>query len=294
MFRGTFTALITPFTPDGAVDLDGFRQNLALQAEAKVAGVVVNGTTGEPPTLSEKEAESLITAAVDELHGKAKVIVGAGSNATTESVALARRAEVLGADGVLVVTPYYNRPSDEGVYRHFRAVAEATALPLIVYNIQSRTGKNLGPELMERIAALPHVVADKEASGSAAQCGAIIERCSRFGNFSVLSGDDALALPFIAMGATGLVSVISNAVPETVVRFVDAALAGDLDTARKLQYGVILPLTRLAFIDTNPVPIKYICARLGMAAGGYRLPLCELDDEKKKQVDAGLASLGLV
>jgi 4-hydroxy-tetrahydrodipicolinate synthase len=259
-----------------------------------VSGVVVCGTTGEPPTLTENEKESLVRTAVEELKGKATVIVGAGSNSTDESVRQAKRAEQLGADAVLVVTPYYSRPSDEGVYRHFRSVAESVSLPVIVYNIQSRTGKNIEPECMAKIASLPNIQADKESSGSAAQCGAIIEACAGKPEFSVLSGDDGLTLPFMSLGAMGVVSVIANAIPQAVVEFVNAAASGDYTRARELHYSIIMPMTRLAFIDPNPIPIKYICSRLGFPAGGYRLPLCEMDEKKRATVDEGLKKLGLL
>jgi 4-hydroxy-tetrahydrodipicolinate synthase len=294
MFKGSYTALITPFTSSGGVDYEGFRRNIALQLAAGITGVVVCGTTGEPPTLTDNERESLVRAAVGKLKGKATIIVGAGSNSTDDSVKQAKRAEQLGADAVLVVTPYYSRPSDEGVFRHFKAVAEAVSIPVVVYNIQSRTGKNIEPELMTRLSEIPNIQADKESSGSAAQCGAIVEACTGKPDFSVLSGDDGLTLPFMAMGARGVVSVIANAVPKAVVEFVNAAASGDYELARKLHYSIIAPMTRLAFIDPNPIPIKYICSRLGMAAGGYRLPLCEMDEKKKGIVDEGLRSLGLI
>src|SRR5450756_347049 len=174
MFKGTYTALITPFASSGEVDYEGFRSNLCRQKSGGVTGVVVLGTTGEPATLTDDEQVKLMELAVAELRGKAKVIAGAGSNSTRESIALAQRAERLGADAVLVVTPYYNRPSDDGVFLHFKAVAESVSIPVIVYNIQSRTGKNIDPNLMERIASIPNIVGDKEASGSVAQCGEII------------------------------------------------------------------------------------------------------------------------
>jgi 4-hydroxy-tetrahydrodipicolinate synthase len=293
MFRGTYTAMITPFLEDGSVDMEGFRRNLRRQAAGGVAGVLVCGTTGEPPTLSEKEQEELVAAAVSELKGKATVIAGTGTYSTAESVRKTRRAEELGADAVLVVTPYYSRPSDEGIFLHYKSISEATALPVIAYNIAGRTGKNIESELMARLAALPNVMADKEASGSAAQCSAIIEKCLFKKDFAVLSGDDGMTLPFMALGATGVISVIANAVPARVVAFVNAVLAGDWAKARESHYSFIMPLTRLAFLDSNPIPIKHICARLGIAAGGYRLPLCEMDAKKKEAIDVGLRDLGL-
>jgi len=294
MFKGTYTALITPFASSGEVDYEGFRSNLCRQKSGGVTGVVVLGTTGEPATLTDDEQVKLTELAVAELRGKAKVIAGAGSNSTRESIALAQRAERLGADAVLVVTPYYNRPSDEGVFLHFKAVAESVSIPVIVYNIQSRTGKNIDPNLMERIASIPNIVGDKEASGSAAQCGEIIERIGRTGKFCVLSGDDGLTLPFLSLGAKGLISVISNAIPETTVRFVNLCLAGDYASARELHHDIIMPMTRLAFSDSSPVPIKYICGKLGLAGGGVRLPLCAMDGKKQVAIDEGLRALKLI
>jgi 4-hydroxy-tetrahydrodipicolinate synthase len=296
-YRGAFTALITPMLDSGAVDYDGWRRLIDVQLEGGIAGLVPLGTTGENPTLDEAEEERLIRIILDEVRGTVPVIVGAGSNDTKHMVFYTQRAKDMGADAALVVTPYYNKPNDEGLFRHFEA-ASAVGIPVIVYNIASRTGRNIAAPLMERLAKLPNIVGVKESSGDLAQMGDLIRGIktparAAGGDFAVLSGDDGLALPLLALGGDGLVSVISNAAPAQTAAMVRAALAGDFERARALHYE-LLPLMKAAFLETNPIPIKAALGMMALPAGPARLPLGPLAAANEAPLRAALAGLGLV
>lgn len=294
--RGAFTALVTPMTDAGDIDYDGFRRLVKFQLEQGIDGIVPLGTTGETPTLERDEQDRIVRIAVEEAKGKVPVIVGVGSNSTRHTIGNAVRAAELGADAVLVVTPYYNKPTNEGVYRHFAAVAEAVALPIVVYNIASRTGKNIDAPLMDRLSRIPTVAAVKESSGDVGQIADIVQvaaaRKAEGKAFSVLSGDDAFALPLCALGGDGVVSVVSNLVPARVAALVKACLAGDYAEARRLHYG-LSPLFKGAFIETNPIPIKAAMGWAGLPAGGLRLPLCGLSPENEPKLRAALAAAGV-
>jgi 4-hydroxy-tetrahydrodipicolinate synthase len=292
--QGTMTALVTPMTASGEVDFDKWRELLRFQIEAGVNGLVPIGTTGETPTLTEDEEARLIEIAVEEAAGRVPVIAGAGSNSTKHAVMYCERAKKLGADGVLVVTPYYNKPNDSGLIRHFEAVAE-TGAPVLIYNIAGRTGRNIPPPLMERLAEIPNIIGVKEASGDINQMGEILrvitaKKRAAGGDFVVLSGDDALTLPLMALGGAGVISVISNLVPERVAALTRAALAGDFETARALHFE-LLPLIHAAFIETNPVPIKYAMSLVGKPSGPCRLPLGELSVEHKRLIENTVLAL---
>lgn len=295
--RGAITALVTPMNGDGTVNYEGYRSLIRFQLEKGIDGLVPLGTTGETPTLTREEQDELIRIAVEEAGGKVPIIVGVGTNATTSTVANARRATELGADCLLVVTPYYNKPTNEGIVRHFQAVADAVDTPILIYNIVGRTGKNIDLATMQRLAAIKTVVGVKEASADLAQMADIIQTIARPRRgsdrpFAVLSGDDAWTLPLCAMGGDGVVSVVSNLVPDRMVALAKAALDGDMEQARDLHYG-LLPLFKGAFIETNPVPIKQAMTWAGLPAGPCRLPLCELEESSVPKLRAALAAAGI-
>lgn len=292
MLTGTFTALITPMKENGAVDYDGFRELVRFQIANRVDGIVPIGTTGETPTLEEDEEEKLIKIAVKECSGKIRVIVGAGSNSTKSAVSYTQRAKDLGADAALIVTPYYNKPNDAGLLLHFEAVAKI-GVPIIVYNIASRAGRNINAPLMDKLAEIPGIVGVKESSGDVSQMAEIIhsvsgKRASEGRGFSVISGDDALTLPLLALGGHGVISVISNLVPNKVVALVDAGLRGDFARARALHYE-LLPFMKAAFAETNPVPIKAALEMAGLPAGPTRLPLGPLSPANRELLSASIA-----
>lgn len=291
--RGAFTALVTPMKADGSVDYDGYRALIRFQLESGISGLVPLGTTGETPTLDEDEEERLIDIAMEEAKGKVPVILGAGSNNTRDAVKYVKRAKDKGADYALVVTPYYNKPNDEGLYLHFAACAEV-GIPIIVYNIAGRTGKNISTSLLVRIAELPNIAGVKEASGDVTQMMEVIERLGRVKkNFTVLSGDDALCLGLVALGGDGVISVMSNIAPAEVTAMTQAALAGDLETARKMHY-TLLPAFRACFMETNPVPIKAAMNMKGLPAGTVRLPLAPLAKEHEQLVRSAFSAAGIL
>jgi 4-hydroxy-tetrahydrodipicolinate synthase len=280
----------------GSVDFEGWRRLVGVQLEAGINGLVPLGTTGENPTLDEDEEEKLIRIILDEVGGKVPVVVGAGSNDTKHSVYYTKRARDMGADAALVVTPYYNKPNDEGLFLHFKAVSEL-GIPVIIYNIASRTGRNIPTPLMERLAALPNIAGVKESSGDLGQIGDVIRNVKMTReagrDFAVLSGDDGLALPVLSLGGDGLISVISNVAPAKTTALVKAALSGDFERARALHYE-LLPLMKAAFIETNPVPIKAALNMMGLPAGPARLPLGPLSAANEAPLRAALKGLGLL
>ena len=300
LFRGTFTAMITPMNEDGSVDYEGFRSNVKFQLENGVTGLLPLGTTAETPTLDENsEEEKIIEIVMTEVkawekvkHVKVPVVIGAGSNNTKDAVAYATRAKNAGADAVLIVTPYYNKPSQEGIFRHFEAVSKV-GVPIIVYNIQGRSGVNISTDTLERIAALPNIAGVKEASGNINQMMEVIARIkSKKSDFAVLSGDDGLTLPLLACGGDGVVSVVSNLAPAVVSEMVAAGLAGDFEKARKIHYR-LLPFFKAAFVDGNPSSIKYAMSVKGLPSGKPRLPLVEVTDSAKQIIEKALKDCNL-
>ena len=298
--RGAFTALITPMHADGAIDYEGFRSLVRYQLENGITGILPLGTTGETPTLKEVgEEDAIIDIAVEEVATYRKkqnrdipLIIGAGSNNTDEAIRYVTRAKNKGADYALVVSPYYNKPSDEGLFRHYEAISKI-GIPIIVYNIAGRTGKNISTALLQRIVELPNIAGVKEASGDINQMMDVISTIARKKkDFCVLSGDDGLTLPLIAAGGDGVISVVSNLAPAEVTKLTMAALNGDMDTARDLHYR-LLPFFKAAFCDGNPTSIKYAMNYKGLPAGGLRLPLVEANDNAKKTIQAALAECGL-
>jgi 4-hydroxy-tetrahydrodipicolinate synthase len=290
MFEGVFTAIVTPFTASGSVDTDALDQLVERQIEGGVQGLVPVGTTGESPTLSKKEHVEVIRRVTERVAGRVKVIAGTGANATREALELTRAAVDMGCDGTLQVTPYYNKPSDDGLVEHFIAVADL-GLPVMLYNVPGRSGKALSMDVIVRCAAHPKVVAVKEAGGSVDRVSQILALQP---DLCVVSGDDPLTLPMIAVGAKGVVSVASNAVPERVVQLVSAALAGDFATARELHLKNHQLFSCLLGLDTNPLPIKTALALMGQMEEVFRLPLCKLDETKRRRLEQALAANGVM
>ena len=291
--RGCATALVTPFGAGGAVDVEAHRRLVRRQVEGGVRLLVPCGTTGESVTMSRDEREEVVRATVEEARGRARVIAGTGSNATAAAVEQSARARELGADAVLVVAPYYNKPTQEGLYQHFRAVAESVPdTPVVLYNVPGRTSSNLLPATVLRLARdCPNVAAVKEASGNLSQVMEILR--ARPAGFLVLSGDDALTLAMLALGADGLVSVASNEAPAPMSRMVEAALAGRLDEARELHYQ-LLPLMDVNFVETSPGPVKAAMALMGLLEENLRLPLVPVTEQTRVRVRGVLTELGLL
>lgn len=288
VLRGVFTALITPFHESGQLDEEGLRHNIRLQIESKVDGLVPLGSTGEAPTLSHAEQERVIEIVLEENAGSLPVVVGTGSYSTTQTIENTKVAEKMGAQMAMVVTPYYNKPTQEGIYRHFIAVAEATTLPIVIYNIQGRTGQNIQTETLKRLAEHPRIVAVKEASGSMNQVSDVIEVVvSMRPDFRVLSGDDLNTLTLMALGGHGVISVASNMIPKQVKELVTALEEADFERGRQMHY-LLMPLFRSLFIETNPMPLKAAMNYVGMPAGPCRLPLCDLLPENLNKLKAVL------
>src|ERR1051325_1441623 len=275
MFRGTFTALVTPFR-NGDVDLGALQKLVEAQIGAEITGLVAVGTTGESPTLTHEEKEAVIARVVEVTRGRGKVVVGTGSNSTRDSIEMTKLAEKTGADAALLVAPYYNKPSQEGLFRHFKAIADATSLPIMLYNIPGRCSVDILPETVVRLAEnCRNVVCIKEASGSVERVGDLRRRLPE--KFTILSGDDSLILPFMSVGAAGVVSVATNLFPSEVCALVRACESGAFKSARVLQRS-LLPLFKDLFIEPNPVPVKTALSWRGVMSPQVRLPLCEMSE----------------
>jgi 4-hydroxy-tetrahydrodipicolinate synthase len=286
-FSGTITALITPYK-NGRLDEEGLVQLLERQTEAKVDGVVLGGSTGEGSSLDEEEISRIISIAIRETKGSLDIIVGTGTYYTQETIERTKRAKDLGANGCLIVPPYYCKPTQEGIVRHFEAIAEASDFPIIVYNHPGRCGVNIEYKTMKRLAELPQIVAVKDCSANFVLLGDYLT----IPDFTVLSGDDILTLPLMAMGGSGVISIVSNLVPEKVKNFIEAASQGHFEKAKQLHFE-LLPLFRVSCIESNPIPIKIAMELCGYPAGGLRLPLCELLPENRKILEEVLDGYGL-
>lgn len=291
MFQGCGTALVTPFRPDGSLDEETLRRLIRRQIEGGVHFLVPCGTTGENPTLSQAEHLRVVEITLEEAKGKVPVLAGAGSNDTRHAVTLARELEAMGADGLLVVTPYYNKPTPEGLYQHYRAVANASRLPIVVYNVPGRTGLNVDAPTLARLAEIETVVAVKEASGNISQMAAIFQVVPE--SFAVLSGDDAITLPLIALGGVGVISVVSNEVPYAMSRLTSLALEGDYHGARELHRR-LHTLMEVNFVESNPGPVKAAMALMGLLDPIYRLPAVAPRPESLRKIEKALADLGLI
>ncbi len=290
MFEGSMVALVTPFKK-GKVDDKKLAELVGFHIKNGTSGIVPCGTTGESATLSYEEHERVIEVVIEAANKKIPVIAGTGSNSTAEALILTKHAKKAGADASLQVSPYYNRPTQEGLYLHFKTIAEEVDLPMIVYNIASRTGVNIEPETMARISKVRNIVGVKESSGSLEQMSRIRYLCGD--KFDLISGDDALTLPLLAIGGTGIISVVSNIVPKDVADMVAKFKKGDLEGARKLHYK-LLPLIKAIFIETNPIPVKTAMSLMAMIEPDLRLPLCSMSEVNLEKLKEALKDYGLL
>lgn len=295
-FFGSIPAIITPFKKNGDLDLPALEKLIAYQLEGGVDGIVVAGSTGEAATLSEKEYVTIIKTVVKKVAGEVPVVAGAGSNDTKKAVHLSKLAKSAGADGLLHVTPYYNKPTPDGLVLHFKEIAKAVNMPIILYNVPGRTGSNVSPQVIVRIAReVPAVVAVKEASGSLNQMMEIINEVAKNGpkDFAVLAGDDAIALPLIAAGGKGCISVVCNEVPKLFSDMIHFALKDNFKEAKKLHYRM-LDLMNVNFIESNPIPVKTALAKMGLIEESLRLPLTFIEDKNRPLVEKTLKAMGLL
>jgi 4-hydroxy-tetrahydrodipicolinate synthase len=291
LFRGTATALVTPMLPDGEVDTEALRRLVEFQITNGINGLVPCGTTGESATLSHPEHHHVMDVVADQARGRVPIIVGAGSNSTREAISLTQHARAIGADAVLSVAPYYNKPTQQGFFQHYRAITEAVDIPVFIYNVPGRTGSNINAETTLRLAELPGIAGIKEASGNIPQVMEILR--NRPANFVLLSGDDALTLPMMALGGDGVISVVANEVPAEFSLMVRYCLSGDFTAARSIHER-LLDLMNLNFIDSNPIPVKTALAAMGMIHESFRLPLTAMPLEHKIIIRRTLEELSLV
>jgi 4-hydroxy-tetrahydrodipicolinate synthase len=290
MFSGCGTALVTPFRRDGSLDEPTLRALVRRQVEAGINFLVPCGTTGESPTLAREEHLRVVAITVDESRGRVPVIAGAGGYNTREVIELAKECERLGAAGILSVTPYYNKPTQEGLYQHYRAISSAIALPIVVYSVQGRTGVNVEPATLVRLAGIDNIVGVKEASGNIGQMASILHQVPS--RFTVLSGDDAITIPLMALGGRGIISVVSNQIPAEMTQLAQACLRGDFDKARAIQRKY-LPLMEVNFIESNPIPVKAAMALMGLLEPVYRLPMVPPKPENLARIEKVLEAVGL-
>lgn len=289
MFKGSYVAIVTPFKK-GKIDFEKLKELVEFHVKNGTDGIVPCGTTGESATLSYREHEQVIESVVKTAAGRLKVVAGTGSNSTTETIEMTAFAKTAGADAALLVSPYYNKPTQEGLYLHFKKVADEIDIPVILYNIQSRTAVNISPETIERLHSdCKNIVAVKEASGSLEQMTKILSICPKI---DMLSGDDALTLPLLSIGGTGVISVVANIVPKDVSQMVWAYLNGDVEKARKLHFK-LFNLTKAMFIETNPIPVKTAMGLLGMCAHELRLPMCSMDEGNREKLVRAMKEYGL-
>lgn len=289
--EGAITAMVTPFRQDGSLDIEGLKKNVEFQIAQGISGLVPLGTTGESPTITEEERKAVITAVVEAARRRVPVIVGTGTNSTATTIEHTRKAKELGADAVLIVSPYYNKPTQEGLYRHFKAVADAVDIPIIIYNIKGRTAVNIETATMERFKGIKNLVGVKEASGDMSQMKDVIAKMPK--DFVVLSGDDNMTLELIKAGGVGVISVISNLLPRKVADLCAYAMQKKYAEAEEVS-AYLSPLFKAAFIETNPIPIKEAMAMAGMPAGPLRLPLCELRPENRETLRKVLVGMEVI
>ena len=290
MFEGSFVAIVTPFK-NGEVDASALRELIEFHILNGTNGIVPCGTTGESATLSHAEHEEVIRISVETCKGRIPVLAGTGSNATQEAIELTLRAQKIGADGALLITPYYNKPTQEGLFQHFSAVAKETDIPIILYNVPSRTSINMLPSTVARLSSVNNIVGIKEASGSLVQVSEIIDLCGP--DFEVISGEDPLTWPILAIGGKGVISVTANLVPNKFAKLVDAARTGDVETAKALHYE-LLKLNDIMFVETNPIPVKSALALMDRIQNEFRAPLCPPSEESLSQLKAVLKAYALI
>jgi 4-hydroxy-tetrahydrodipicolinate synthase len=290
MFSGALSALITPFR-DGVVDENAFRDLIEWQIESGIDGLVPCGSTGESATLSHAEHEQIIRIAVEQAHRRVPILAGTGSNSTAEAIRLTTFAREAGADGALVISPYYNKPTQEGIFKHYKLIASSVDLPLFVYNIPGRTGSNITPETFARLSEIKNIAGVKEASGAMDQISDIYRLCGD--KFTILSGDDSLTLPIMALGGKGVIAVITNLMPRETHELAAAALAGDFARARELHYRM-LALMRALFIETNPIPIKYAVSLMRKCSSEVRMPMTALTPASAEKLRAVMKDMRLI
>ena len=290
MFNGALTALVTPFR-DGAVDEAALRELIEWQIQSGIDGLVPCGSTGESATLTHAEHDRVVKLTIEQTRKRVPVVAGTGSNSTAEAIRLTAAAREMGADGALLISPYYNKPTQDGIFRHYKTIAMSVDLPLLVYNIPGRTGSNIAPETFARLAEVKNIVGIKEASGSMDQSSDILKACGE--RLTILSGDDALTVPLMALGAKGVISTCSNAVPREMHDLAGAALGGDFASARNLHYR-LLPLIRSLFVETNPIPIKQALAFMGKCANELRMPLVQMTAGPAEKLRTAMKELRLI
>jgi len=290
MFKGALTALITPFR-DGAVDVPALRELIEWQIQSGIDGLVPCGSTGESATLTHAEHDAVVKLTIEQARRRVPVIAGTGSNSTAEAIRLTVAAAEMGADGALLLSPYYNKPTQDGIYKHYKMIAASVDIPILLYNIPGRTASNITPETVARLAEIKNIVGIKEASGLMDQSSDILKLAGD--NITILSGDDSLTAPLIALGAKGVISTCSNAVPREMHDLADAALAGDFAKAREIHYR-LLPLMRALFVETNPIPIKQALAYMGKCANELRMPLLPMTAGPAERLRVAMKELRLV
>ncbi len=290
MFKGSMVAIVTPFE-NGKLDEKRFRDLIEFQIKSGTSGIVPCGTTGESATLSKEEHERVVELAVETARGRVPVIAGTGSNNTAEAIELTGHAKKVGADGALLISPYYNKPTQKGIYLHFKTIAEEVDIPIVLYNIASRTGINIEPETVAKLAQIKNIVAIKEASGNLSQMAQIVKLCGD--NITLISGDDALTLPVLSIGGTGVISVVANIVPKETAEMVRSFEEGRIEQARKIYYK-LLPLVKVLFIETNPAPVKQALGMMGKILPHVRLPLCPMLAENEKKLKKALKEYNLI
>jgi len=290
MFKGSIVALVTPFK-NGKVNEVKLKELVEFHIKNKTSGIVPCGTTGESPTLSHEEHKKVIEIVVKAANRRIPVIAGTGSNSTEEAIELTKFAKDVGADAALLVSPYYNKPTQKGLYLHFKKIAESVNIPMILYNIPGRCGVNIEPETIAKLSQIKNIIGVKEASGNLDQVSKIISLCKD--NFDVLSGDDSLTLSMMAVGAKGVISVIANIVPQETAMLVDSFLKGDIKKAKEIHYK-LLPLMKIMFVETNPIPIKTAMNLAGFDVGELRLPLCDMEENNLKKLKEVLSNFDLM
>jgi 4-hydroxy-tetrahydrodipicolinate synthase len=290
LFQGCGTAMVTPFRKDGSLDEQTLRSLVKRQIEEGINFLVPCGTSGESPTLTHKEHLRVVEITLEEARGRVPVLAGAGGYNTAEVIELAKEIKAMGADGILSVTPYYNKPTQEGLYQHYKAIASAVKLPIIVYSVQGRTGVNVEPATLKRLSEIEYVIGVKEASGNISQMAQVVQQVPS--GFAVLCGDDSIAIPLIALGGHGVVSVVSNEIPREFTSLTQLALANDFAGARKLQREY-LPLMEVNFVESNPIPVKAAMALMGLLEPVWRLPLCPPSAANLAKIEKVLEALGL-
>jgi 4-hydroxy-tetrahydrodipicolinate synthase len=291
MFTGCGTALITPFRADGSVDEDSLRRLVKRQIDAGINFLVPCGTTGESPTLTRREHLRVVEITLEQAKGKVPVLGGAGGYNTAEVIELSRELRHLGVDGILSVTPYYNKPTQEGLYQHFKAIAIAVPVPMVVYSVQGRTAVNVEPATLKRLAEIETIVGVKEASGNIGQMASVVHQVPE--SFNVLSGDDAITIPLVALGGRGIISVVSNEIPGEMTKLTQLAMAGDFAGARAMQ-RTWLPLMDVNFVESNPIPVKAAMAMMGLCEPVWRLPMTPPSEQNWAKIEGVLKSVGLI